>query len=125
MPKWLRVCLWVIGTVVYLNIGYLFAYSLDSTASQTMLSDSVYKTVDFMGVMGKAKDLKSIDYILFYGAVGFFWPFCLFLFWLLNFYGIVMGSFSLAGGRRLLEVAEAFKLRAFMPFYFFHLFSSS
>ncbi len=86
MPKWLKVCLRVAVAVVYMNIGYLFAYSLDSTASQTAFSDSFYKTVDFMGIVGKAGGLESgIDYFIFYVIFGFFWPFYLFLIWSGNF----------------------------------------
>ena len=44
-----------IGAILYLNIGYLMAYSLDSSAKPTVASNIVYHVTDFAGFMGKAK----------------------------------------------------------------------
>ena len=89
MPKWLKICLWVAAAVVYMNIGYLFVYSLDSTASQTALSNFVYKTVDFMGASGKMtlNDITGEAGFLFvlYGIIGLSWPLLLPVFWMVNF----------------------------------------
>ena len=88
MPKWLKVCLWVAAAVVYLNIGYLCMYSFDSTASQTALSNSVYKTVDFMGYIGRPGKgaLKNwLAYFILYGLFSLFWPFILLICWTVNF----------------------------------------
>lgn len=88
MPKWLKACLWITGVVLYFNVGYLFAYSFDSTASQTTLSNFVYKTVDFMGVIGKHPEgvfKNRQDYFAVYAIDSLAWPVILVVSWAANF----------------------------------------
>lgn len=87
MAKWLKVILLVAGAVVYLNIGYLVAYSVDDTAQHTMVTEKIYNVIDFMGVMERASTKqfpRRTDVVLFYGLYSVIWPVLVLSSWIVN-----------------------------------------
>lgn len=86
MKKLGLVILGIIALVVYLNIGYLVAYSFDSTVSQTAISKAVHKTIDFMNFIGMDKSYKEFDaaQALTYLCVIILWPVLVLFFFVIN-----------------------------------------
>ena len=82
MKKLMWVILAVIALIIYLNIGYILAYSLDSNPNvpQTAFSTAVYNIFDFYGVMGKPSTMGDIEYIL----ISLIWLLLLVVSWILN-----------------------------------------
>ncbi|MBI2634945.1 MAG: hypothetical protein HYW79_00105 [Parcubacteria group bacterium] len=90
--KW--VVLGVIVSVLYLNIGYLVAYSLDSGVSQTAFSEAVFKTVNFMNSLNRDKaDNSNTTKNIIYGVTIIFWPFVVLVFWMVNLFVLLWTVF--------------------------------
>ena len=85
MARWLKICLWIIGLVVYLNIGYLIAYSLDSTANQTAFSNTIYGIIDFTSYMGRPTVITARDVVTYYVVFTLLWPIIVVVSWATNF----------------------------------------
>ena len=80
MKRMTRIVLLVFGAILYLNIGYFMAYSLDSSVQSTIVSKICYRIVDFAGFVGKAQNIDNGFYMTFV----VFWP-LLFVSWIINF----------------------------------------
>jgi len=82
MKKMRWMALSVFALVIYLNVGYLIAYSTDPVASPTTLSKAVYKTINFMDVFSHGqKGFNGFDYFL----VTISWPGFVIMGWIVNF----------------------------------------
>ena len=91
----MRIILGFIALVIYLNIGYLFAYSFDPFASPTSFSKVFYKTIDFMNVVGmdQVKYYNGVYHYIHYLLGMFFWPALLFVYWLFNSVALLLSIF--------------------------------
>ncbi len=72
----------LLGVIVYLNIGYLIAYSFDPMTSKTAMTKAVYRMIDFYDVVGYSKPFADKgDIISAYSSMSLFWPLFVIILW--------------------------------------------
>lgn len=82
----------LLGLALYLNVGYLFAYSLNANVRQTAVSEIMYKISDFYGVMGRVPDRD----VALFNTVVILWPLSLIDVWVVNIVVLVAYLFGVA-----------------------------
>lgn len=84
MKRIIAVILIIIAFIIYVNIGYLVAYSTDKTLSRTPVTDTVWKIMNFNDFLDlKAMCGSNYDFA-FAVAV---WPVIVIMSWVANLAG--------------------------------------
>ena len=97
--KIVKIFLIIIAVIVYFNIGYLVAYSINSETPKTTTTQIVYRILNFYDVMNQA-EMEVASSAFVFSVI--FWPFlaimCLVInlaFMFLDFiWGIIMWIFT-------------------------------
>lgn len=83
-----KIALITLGVIIYLNIGYLVAYSLDAKTELTIASNAVYNILDPYHLMEVQKANNA-----FYFFNIFFWPIQVALYWGVTFFYFIYSTF--------------------------------
>ncbi|MFH1990675.1 MAG: hypothetical protein ABIJ19_02355 [Patescibacteria group bacterium] len=88
MEKWNRkitcsakIILIIVAVIVYFNIGYLVAYSINSESPKTSTTQMVWKILNFADGMDINKQVGSTSTFIVVTAI---WPLVIFFVWLAN-----------------------------------------